>query len=48
MQELQEVLSLIDGYIGGAQWFAYFLLFTGVFFTDLPEISTDQILSNMQ
>lgn len=33
MQEFQEILSLIDGYIGGAQWFAYFLLFTGVFFT---------------
>lgn len=33
MQELQEILTLIDGYIGGAQWFAYFLLFTGVFFT---------------
>jgi AGCS family alanine or glycine:cation symporter len=33
MQELQEILALIDGYIGGAQWFAYFLLFAGVFFT---------------
>lgn len=33
MQHVQEILNLIDGYIGGAQWFAYFLLFTGVFFT---------------
>lgn len=33
MQEIQEVLSLIDGHIGGSQWFAYILLFTGVFFT---------------
>ncbi len=33
MQEIQEILTLIDGYIGGAQWFAYFLLFAGVFFT---------------
>jgi AGCS family alanine or glycine:cation symporter len=33
MQEIQEVLSLIDGYIGGSGWFAYFLLLTGVFFT---------------
>lgn len=33
MQELQEILTLIDSYIGGAQWFAYFLLSIGVFFT---------------
>lgn len=33
MQHLHEILNLIDGYIGGAQWFAYLLLFTGVFFT---------------
>ena len=33
MQELHEILRLIDGVIGGAQWFAYFLLATGVFFT---------------
>jgi len=33
MQEIQEILTLVDGYIGGAQWFAYFLLFAGVFFT---------------
>lgn len=33
MQEVHEVLKLIDGVIGGAQWFAYLLLFTGIFFT---------------
>ena len=33
MQEIHEVLKLIDGFIGGAQWFAYFLLLTGIFFT---------------
>ena len=33
MQELHEILKLIDGFIGGAQWFAYFLLLTGIFFT---------------
>ncbi|NJN24741.1 MAG: sodium:alanine symporter family protein [Cyclobacteriaceae bacterium] len=33
MEQLQEILSLIDSFIGGAQWFAYFLLFTGIFFT---------------
>ena len=33
MQELHEILKLIDGFIGGADWFAYFLLLTGIFFT---------------
>lgn len=33
MQEIHEFLKLIDGVLGGAQWFAYLLLFTGVFFT---------------
>lgn len=33
MQEFHEILKLIDGLIGGSSWFAYFLLFTGVFFT---------------
>ncbi len=33
MQELHEVLKIIDGQIGGSQWFIYLLLFTGVFFT---------------
>jgi len=33
MQELHEILKLIDSFIGGAQWFAYFLLLTGIFFT---------------
>ena len=33
MQELNDVLLLIDSYIGGADWFVYFLLFIGAFFT---------------
>ena len=33
MQEVHEVLKLVDSFIGGAQWFAYFLLLTGIFFT---------------
>ncbi len=33
MHELHEILKIIDSFIGGAQWFAYFLLSTGVFFT---------------
>ncbi len=33
MNEVHEFLKHIDGFIGGAQWFAYFLLLTGVFFT---------------
>ena len=33
MQQIHEILKLVDGFIGGAQWFAYFLLSTGVFFT---------------
>jgi AGCS family alanine or glycine:cation symporter len=33
MQELHEFLKLVDGFLGGAQWFAYLLLFTGIFFT---------------
>ncbi|MEJ2003974.1 MAG: sodium:alanine symporter family protein [Cyclobacteriaceae bacterium] len=33
MQELNNVLSLIDSYIGGSDWFVYFLLFIGAFFT---------------
>lgn len=33
MHEIHEFLKQIDGFIGGAQWFAYFLLLTGVFFT---------------
>ncbi len=33
MNKLNEILSLIDGYIGGSQWFVFLLLGTGVFFT---------------
>ncbi|MEM1137306.1 MAG: sodium:alanine symporter family protein [Bacteroidota bacterium] len=33
MQELNEILSLIDGYIGGSTWFIIALLGTGLFFT---------------
>ncbi len=33
MQRINEILSLIDGYIGGSQWFVFLLLGTGLFFT---------------
>ncbi len=33
MQLIQDILSLIDNNLGGAMWFAWLLLFTGVFFT---------------
>ncbi|NQZ76175.1 MAG: sodium:alanine symporter family protein [Ekhidna sp.] len=33
MRELNEILSLIDGYIGSSVWFPYALLGTGLFFT---------------
>jgi len=33
MQELNDILSLIDGYIGGSTWFILALLGTGFFFT---------------
>ncbi len=33
MNELNEILKTIDNYLGGAQWFVYMLLGTGVFFT---------------
>ncbi len=33
MQELNEILGLIDSYIGGSQWFVFLLLLTGLFFT---------------
>lgn len=33
MNKLNDLLSLIDGYIGGSQWFVFFLLGTGLFFT---------------
>ncbi|MGB0430539.1 MAG: alanine/glycine:cation symporter family protein [Bacteroidia bacterium] len=33
MQELNNILATIDGYIGGSWWFVALLLLTGVFFT---------------
>lgn len=33
IQQLNEFLQLLDGYIGGSQWFAFLLLGTGLFFT---------------
>jgi len=33
MQKVNEFLTIIDNYIGGAQWFVFLLLGTGIFFT---------------
>lgn len=33
MQKFSEILQTIDGWIGGSQWFVFFLLGTGLFFT---------------
>jgi AGCS family alanine or glycine:cation symporter len=33
MQQFNDLLSLIDGFVGGSQWFVYLLLGTGLFFT---------------
>ncbi|WP_258103964.1 sodium:alanine symporter family protein [Marinoscillum sp. MHG1-6] len=33
MRELNELLNLVDSYIGGSSWFVYLLLGTGLFFT---------------
>ncbi len=33
MHEINEILKLIDSYIGGSDWFVYLLLGVGVFFT---------------
>lgn len=33
MQKISDFLSIIDSQIGGSQWFVYFLLGTGLFFT---------------
>jgi AGCS family alanine or glycine:cation symporter len=33
MQRLNDILGTIDSYIGSANWFVYFLLGTGIFFT---------------
>lgn len=33
MQKLNEILTVLDGYIGGSEWFVFLLLGTGLFFT---------------
>ncbi|RKD90606.1 alanine/glycine:cation symporter family protein [Mangrovibacterium diazotrophicum] len=33
MSKLNDILALIDGYIGGSSWFVYLLLGTGLFYT---------------
>jgi len=33
MHKLNDILSVIDSYIGGSQWFVFLLLGTGIFFT---------------
>ncbi|MDX1284506.1 MAG: alanine:cation symporter family protein, partial [Draconibacterium sp.] len=33
MNKLNDLLSVIDGYIGGSEWFVFLLLGTGIFFT---------------
>jgi len=33
MNKLNDILSLLDGYIGGSQWFVFLLLGTGIFFS---------------
>ena len=33
MNRLNEILTIIDSYIGGSQWFVFLLLGTGIFFT---------------
>lgn len=33
MNKINDILSLIDGYIGGSEWFVFLLLGTGIFFT---------------
>ena len=41
MQKLNDILSLIDSYFGGSQWFVFLLLGTGVFYTiylKLPQV----------
>ena len=41
MQKVNEFLLFLNGYLGGNQWFVYFLLGTGIFFTlylGLPQI----------
>ncbi len=33
MNKINDILSIIDGHIGGSQWFVFLLLGTGIFFT---------------
>jgi len=33
MQKINEILLFLNGYLGGHQWFVFFLLGTGIFFT---------------
>lgn len=33
MQNINDLLATLDGYIGGSSWFVFFLLLTGLFFT---------------
>jgi len=33
MNKINEILSIIDSYVGGSQWFVFLLLGTGLFFT---------------
>ena len=33
MQKVNEFLLFLNGYLGGHQWFVFFLLGTGIFFT---------------
>ncbi len=41
MRQFNDILNIIDGYIGGSPWFVYLLLGTGLFFTiylGLPQL----------
>ena len=41
MQTLNDILTLVDSYIGSSQWFVYLLLGTGLFYTiylRLPQV----------
>ncbi|MDR1918281.1 MAG: sodium:alanine symporter family protein [Tannerellaceae bacterium] len=41
MQKLNDILTLIDSYFGGSQWFVFLLLGTGIFYTiylKLPQL----------
>jgi AGCS family alanine or glycine:cation symporter len=41
MQKLNDILTLVDSYFGGSQWFVFLLLGTGIFYTvylKLPQV----------